>query len=457
MSSYVSTITIDDNEWMEIQRKVCDTEIYVARKNEEANRLREEIHKREEELKELRAQSEKTVNSAIALLQGGFNKAVNGLFIESRESLRQQAITTESEISALKNDIKATAADTVIASNRVSKISQGFATVMDALVKQEKELAQSAKVYLQNISSLYEQIKTLHPEAFDPRGYMEVKEIISSARANIAAGRFQSSLINTQHGLLKASALLTRLIISNEKYGGEVAAASELANELKARFDQFDSSMDGGIEFEIDGEKYEYDYDINHWSEGRFEQLRAAFEAANKQLQDAKEKRVSVAQIETLKKTFEDLGKRLDRCDAAARAELLGSCKAQETAARLFDSLSDNNWELGEYGFDEDDDRKPYKMTYKDAAGNSISIVVSPGASAEKPTIFLEAFAEEESHAEIVKKNIQATLPQQGIHIEQTQQLHDCQNNPNGNSFIENTLPKATVLNEQRRRKSFGM
>jgi hypothetical protein len=96
-------------------------------------------------------------------------------------------------------------------------------------------------------------------------------------------------------------------------------------------------------------------------------------------------------------------------------------------------------------------------MAYKDASGNSISVVVSPGSSAEKPNIFLEAFAEEESHADIVKKNIQATLPQEGICVEQTQVLHDCQNNPDGNTFILNTLPKAAAMNEQRRKKSFGM
>ncbi len=457
MSSYYSTVSISEREWMDIQRKVSDTEIYVARKREEAARLRNEIKKREQELKDMREQAEKTVSSAITLLQGGFSRAVNSLFTETRESLRQQAQTTGSELLALKDDIRATAANTAAASARVAQISQGFAEVMDALVKQEKDNAKSAQVYFENITSLFDQINSLHPEAFEPRAYFELKEIIRSTKANIDSGRYQASLINTQSGLLKASSLLTRLIIANEAFNEEIASATELADALKARFDHFDPSMDGGIEFEIDGEKYEYDYDIDHWSEGRFSELRSAFEDAYRQLQDAKAARAPVEQIKVLKRTFEELGIRLDRCDAAARAEMLGSERALETAARLCDSLTDNNWELDEHGFDGDDDRKPYKMILKDAIGNSVSVVVSPGVSSERPTIFLEAFAEEESHADIIKNNIQATLPQQGLCVEQTQQLNDCQNNSDGNTFIQNTLKNANAMNHQRRVRSFGM
>lgn len=303
MSSYVTTISISDQEWMEIQRKVSDTEIYVTRKREEAARLRDQIKKREQELQEMREQSQKTVSSAITLLQGGFNRAINSLFTESREALRRKAQDTGNELAALEDDIRATVAKTAVASTRITQISQGFAEVMDALVKQEKDNAKSAQVYLENINSLFEQIEDLHPEAFEPQAYFEVREIISSAKANIAAGRYQASLINTQSGLLKASNLLTRLIIANEAFNREIVAAVDLANSLKARFDKFDSRMEGSIEFEIEGEKYEYDYDINHWSEGRFTQLRSAFEAAYKQLQDAKEARAPIVQIATLKKT----------------------------------------------------------------------------------------------------------------------------------------------------------
>lgn len=457
MSSYYTTVTINDKEWEEIKRKVSDTEIYVTRKREEAARLRDEIKRREQELKEMREQSEKTISSAITLLQGGFDKAVNGLFTESRESLRRQALSTGNELASLKDDIRTTAANTSVASARVAQISQGFAEVMDALVKREKDNAKGAQVYLENISSLLVQIEALHPETFEPRVYAEVKEIINSAKVNIESGRYQASLINTQSGLLKASALLTRLIIANEAFDTEITVAAEIADSLKARFDQLDSRMDGGIEFEIDGNKYEYDYDIDHWSEGRFTRLRNAFDAAYKRLQAAKEARTSVAQIAELKKTFEELGDCLERCDTAARAEMLGSLRAQETAARLCDSLCDNDWELDEHGFDGDDDRNPYKMTYKDGAGNCISVVVSPGASVEKPSIYLEAFAEEEAQADIVKRNVQATLPQEGLNVEQSQQLHDCQNNTDGNTFIRNTLPKAAIMNEQRRKKNFGM
>ena len=139
MSSVNYTIFIDDEQWNEIQRKVSDTENYVIRKREEAERLREEFKKREQELKILREQTKKTVGSAIAILQDGFEKAVSGLSTEARKALGKQALDTDAELAALKNDIRATAAETAKASARVNRISQGFTDVVDALVKQEKD------------------------------------------------------------------------------------------------------------------------------------------------------------------------------------------------------------------------------------------------------------------------------------------------------------------------------
>ncbi len=457
MSSYVSTITIDDREWKEIQRKVCDTEIYVTRKNAEADRLRDEIKKREQELKQLNEQAKATVNSAITLLQGGLNTAVNSLSAEAKEAVRKQAQIVGDEIGSLKEDIRSTAAKTESASARVSKISQGYADVVEALVKQENDNAKSARIYLDSMTSLLSEIERLHPEAFEPKTYFEVKDIICSAKENISHGSYKAALINTKTGVMKASSLLTRLILANEGFNEQILKTTELADGLKAAFDQLDPTMGGAIEFEIDGEKYQYEYDINHWSEGRFEALRKAFEAAYEQLQKAKENRAPVSQIEGLRKTFEDLKQRLERCDVIARQELLGSQKAFETALRVRRALP-KSWKLYEHGFNENDDRNPYKMIYKNALGNTISVVLSPGVSAEKPNVYLEAFAEDEAEADIIKRDIITTkLPSAGITIEEPRHMNDCQINPNGRQFVDNTIPRAKALNEQRRLRSFGM
>lgn len=456
MSSYVSTINIDDREWRDIQQKVCDTNVYVARKREEANRLREEIRRREQELNELRRQTEKTIDSAVNLLQGGFHKAINNLSADAGAAIRQRSQSVSGEISALRDDIRATAANTAAASSRVTRISQGFTEAVDTLIKQDKDKEKSARLYLDNMSDLLKQIEALNPESFEPRAWFEVQRIVKDAKLLIEDGRYEASLIGSHTGLLKASELLTRLILANESFSGKIVEISAMADALKMRFDLLDPDMDGGIEFEIDGGKYEYEYDINHWSEGRFERLRSMFMIAYEQFREAKEKRAPLAQLEALKRTFEEIGKRLEHCDTVARCELLGSLKAEETAMRLNDALP-GNWKLTEQGYDKDDDRQPYKLCYKDASGNSISLVVSPGASAEKPSIYLEAFAEDETQADIIKKDIITTkLPNEGIIIEQSQHLGDCQSHVDGNTFVQNTLPKAAVLNDRRRQKSFG-
>ena len=457
MSSYYTTVTINDQEWAEIQRKVTDTNTYVMRKQEEAARIRSEIQKREQELNRMREQANTTVNNAVSALQNGFKAAADSIIAQSCDSVQAQVQGFNDAVAGLRKDIAATSMRTAEASVLVANISQKYAEVVDTLVKQKADSAASAGVYLENISSLNKQIQDLNPQIFDPRGYSEVENIILNARGNIEAGRYQSALGMAQFGILKASALLTKLILANSAHEKELTETTHLAYDLKTEFDCLDSSTDGGIEFEIDGEQYEYDFDIDHWSEGRFRQLLTKFEEVYKQIKDARDVPVPAEQLADMKSVVQDLSQRLKKCDVAARTEMVGSLKAQETAARLCESLMENDWELGEYGFDQGDNRNPYTMIYQNDVGNKISIVVAPGAQADKPNIFLEAFAGDESHADIVKKNVLASLPNEGLCGDTpTQRLNDCQNNKDANTFIRNTLSRTASVNSQRRKKSFG-
>lgn len=455
MSSYVSTVTISDQEWMNIQRKISDTEIYVVRKREEAERLHVEANKRELELQKMREAANKAVDSAFQMLQGSYKQSLLDLGYEMKNDVLRNTDSFNGQIEALRKEVNENSRLTKQASIYVSNLSKEISQKLNALIASGEKASIQANTYIVNLEKIVCEIEKLNPDVFEPKTHWEISRLFEQVESNIESGCYQAALINSQYGIGKASELLTKLIVQNEMYDNNFIKALDEADNLKTKIDAFDSKAEGAIAFEIDGEKLEYEYDISHWSEGAFESIKAEFNHIYKQIIEAKEQRISIEALNAFIKAIEGLKIRLEECDINARKELLGSVQAQETAGRLCDSLLENNWELEEYGFDEDDDRNPYKMTYKDGSGNQIAIVVSPGVSAEKPDVFLEAFTEEEAHSEIIKNKIQSTLPDECVDVESTVHLNDCQNNSDTNSFIHNTIKKAKATNKARREKRF--
>ena len=456
MSSYITTISISDQEWARIQKCVRDTDTYVARQHERAERLRKEIQRRQQLLQEAREQTRKTVDSAVAVLQGGFARAVRELAGVSKEAAEKQAAGFAGELEGLRADIRATGARTAAASGQISKLSREFNRVLTELAGQNESSGERARLFLDELHTICTQIDQLNPQAFAPEKYRELMQISRDADANNRSGSSQAALIAAQNGVSKASVLLAELIVSNEEYDGLLADVAGKADSVKERFDILSPEMEGAITFDLDGEQMEFEYDIEHWSGGHYGKLKKEFQQLYDRVQQAKEDKMPVKQLGALGTELERLGRQLEQCDAGARQELLGSLNAQETAARLCDSLQGNDWSLEEHGFENGDDRSPYTMIYKDGMGNSIAMVVAPGASADQPNIFLEAFTRKESHTDVIKRNVHGILADEGIRIEGTQHLEDCRENPDKEAFIRHTLPKAQALNAARRKKSFG-
>ena len=403
----------------------------------------------------LQAELKHQTAAAAASLTAAFNKTLGDLERTSGDASKKQAETFEEGIADLREEIGSTMRKTAEVSRKVEHISGEYAKLVSELASRSAGAAEKAQAYMETIRRLSKQIAALYPSVFAPDKHRELLHLVASAEGNLAGSSFESALIAAQNGAAKASRLLVELIADNALFEQVLVETMERANALNDRFELLSPEMQGAIAFDLDGEKIEYPYDIDHWSEGRFAALQARFRSCYDQLQQAAEKKAPVKQLESIQAELSHIEELLTKCDVGARQELLGSLKVQEISARLCDSLMDNDWSLEEHGFAQTDDRNPYTMTYRNGAGNSISIIVSPGVSAEKPSIFLEAFTEEPAHSDIIKRNVHATLSNEGIAIEQTQQLADCQAHPNGDAYIRHTLSSANKVNQQRRQKSF--
>lgn len=455
MSSSYNTITISDQEWMNIQRCISDTEIYVTRKKEEAERIRNEAKRREQELNEMREQVNKTVDSAAKMLEGEFVKMARDISDTSRQEAEKQSEALKGEIENLRNEINETARATADVSNKVLRISQKFTENIKAVVEQQDTAKEQAERYQNGLKDICQRIDEMKPEVFAPGTYSEVKQLINSAEINLDSGNYQAALISCQNGIAKASALLTNLIVANDRFNKEVTELAEESINIRTQFDKFDKNADGAIIFELEGEKVECDYDIDHWSHGQYSELRSEFERLEEQLITAIENRATEGELADLRRSLDDLKAKLHTCDINARKEYLGSLKATEIAARICDSLCANNMILEENGFVDGDDRNPYTMVLKDGAGNETAFVISPGENAEIPAVAMEVFAEDESKAEAIKRSTPAIMAANGMNIDSSARLNDCADNKDPEAFKRNAVQRAKAQDKARRKKAF--
>lgn len=453
MSSHVTTVTISDQEWMEIQRCISDTTIYEARRREEIQRLQDQIREREKELENMRTQTNAVVESTVKMLEGEFAAALQSVKAETTEAVSSGTTGFKREMADLRQTIANTAAETSRLNASANALAQKFTEAKRALLDQIGDAQLRANKYLESLNSMLGRIKALSPEVFEPKTLGELELTIQSAQDNQSLP--QSALIAAQNGIAKASGLLTRLIVANDTFDRELLKLTGQGDALKAKFDLLD--LEGDIAFEIAGEQIKCEYDVDHWSHGRFSALKKEFEQTYRRLQEAKERKTPLESLRQIEAELDRRARQLEECDMNARKERIGSLNAHEMAERLKAGLESNGWRLEEISYEEDDDRNPLALVFKDGFGNTIPVVIAPGEEDENPVVTLEGFKEDGTSSDVIKRNAQAQLKSEGVDIVgKPVKLDDCKDNPDTDSFKKNTLRRATEQAKRRRKKRFS-
>ena len=462
MSSHYTSITIPDKEWQQIQACVRDTDIYVAAQQQRINQIREEAARRAAENAELRRRSLAAINKAADQLGASFRTAISKLESTTMDEARRQSADFQGKVDSLRDDIHRTGEKTAQVKRQLGDLAKAYAEIVNGLIGQEQNAAKKAQIMLDSLEEQMEQIKKLQPEVFEPARYYELDQIIRAAAKNIEAGNYQSALITSQVSVAKASELLTELLVDNDTFDTALASALETAEETNLHFEELAREMEGKISFTVVGETFEQDYDIDHWSDGRYSELKAEFQSVFEQLQNAAKGKITVEQLMKLKQQAANLKAKLQRCDEAARNELVGSIWAQETAARVWEANQGKGWTLVSNGFEDDDDRKSYTMVFETPSGALVPIVFAPGERTDQPDIFLEVITDDPSQERILKESARLGLQQAGVHIEQSGRYNDCHlntgstNSERSGSFVKRYQEHQRKLREQRMKRNFS-
>lgn len=451
MSSYRVQVSVSDRELQEMDRKIRDTANYVALRRQETERLRRQAEARAQEIAAMRAANERAVQDALHTLERSYEDALRQLHDGTEAELRQRSARFADGLQALaedarRRDVRITALD-----RQAEQTAQEMNRVFNALAAQSASAHERAETTARQLHGLADRIAQMHPEAFAANEYARLTAMLDNMDASLRRGDDGAAIILSQNGILDATRLMGRLSAANTRFAGLLEEAQTRAARLEERFGLFAPEAGGAVRIELDGEQYEQDYDISRWSHGRFDELRTQFEGLRQTLTQAQQTPCTPEAAAHLSEELDRLSAALDACDRQAREELIASEHVCRMAETLHDSLSSAGWALEDSGFRDDDDRKPYTLQYRDAAGNVLSMVVGPGEANDRPEFAMEVYSDNPVLADSAKRGVNAALTAEGVQIEHTEVRSDCHRNPTAEDFVRNTVQEFDAASARRR------
>lgn len=430
---------VSQREWQAMQQRVANVDAYVISREEEAKRLRAEAEQMRREIQQMQTVNRQAVNHAVQELSSSYQNTVQSAKERFSSHLTSEGSNFRNQMQSMVNQIRDLSGHLNLADSRIEGMARQYAEAFQNLAAQKEQGRERALLIQQEMDQFLNRIRALNPERFLPVQYSALETMYASLLTNIRSGDYQAASVVAQNGILSASRMMTQLILLNEEYNCQLFRAQSAAAELREQIHRLDS-RDGVLRVEMNGQMQDFDYDIAHWSGGTYDDLCQQF---NQICTGIESGRMTTQDLIQAQNTLDQLSLQLHQCDQEARNNLAGAVFVEDTATRLYNTLTARGWSLTESGFHQEDDRNPFTMQYDDGFGSNVSIVVSPGANAAEPIYSMEVFGMDEYRATQIKEGVHASVRQEGLEVRGIERRNDCHLNPNPQAFINNTVTNA--------------
>lgn len=485
-----------DHTWIRNSelRRIREQASRVQRAEAEAQRIRQQSAERERRITQQYQANINSINNTVQQIGRRTSDEIARLSSETRNALGQQAVNfrqqleqernsaraairqererTDREISAINNRVGAVegrvrraeaaidgvrrATDAI--NTRVNSMYADFSRRFDAIAQREADHRDRANIYLAQLSDLMTTISNLQPERFtDGVQYADLNATMQNIISNIENGQYDAAVSLAQNAIIDASRLVTFLTINNDEFNERLSQIRSEQNRILERIEGFGPSSQNEIEFtDSSGEEYSQTYDINEWSGGLFNELVSEFNAVSERLRNVEnDSSIDIEELERIGNNLTHIDESITDCDSYARDELIRSYSVEDTARRIYDALSEEGFELGENGFENDDERAPFTLNCEDDAGNTVSVVIASGDAVDKPSFMIEAYTpgdeQDETLRAAIKDGVITAITEHGVEVEHTEHRNDCHKNPNINAFAENSLNECAEILQERR------
>ncbi len=429
-------VYVSRREWEEMRNRVANPRAYVINEETELRRLQELEQRRRREIERIQLVNQRAVEQSLEnLVRNARNQNISANR-EIRSRLQDRRQDFQRQMESMIHQIRNLSGRLDETDRRVDTLARDFNAQFQNITAQISQRRDRAEAICQELDNFLDQIRILNPEKFLPGQFASLSAIRASLEANIQAGDYQAAILLSQNSILTASRMLSQLVIMNENYNQQLFQTQNDAQSLAARLDAFASSH-GVLAVEANGQSQELEYDIGYWSNGRFEQINRQFQTLQTAVQSGQ---LSQQDLVRARQEIARLEQILDQCDQQARGELAGAVFVEDTASQLYETLTERGWMLEDSGFHGDDARNPYTMQYEDGNGSTVSVVVSRGATPEKPVYAIEVFSDDTYRAETIKEGVHRSVSDQGLRIQGITRRNDCRQNPTPQAFQQNMV-----------------
>lgn len=460
-----SHLWVSRNEWQNLRNQASRVQQATA----ETERIKREAKERERQI-QARYQSDLNSldrkihdiqarhNAELNQINENFRARIAGQANEFRNQLDQQRARYDGELSDLETRMGQAVGrlniDMRNMNDRINSMAEDYNTRFDAIARRisasENSKREYARVSIEELEHTLESIGRLDPERFTPGELTPLKEQLAIARRDFENGQYETASAVTHVRLTDASRLLSRLSILNGIFAERLNEVRQRAGEIQNRFDSFTSNT---LDFDVNGQQYSMDYDINHWSGGEFSRIRDELKPIIDQLENIHATNINLEGLEEIMVRLNDMDSRITSCDRVAREELIRSFVVEDMAVQIHNTLTEQGWTHEESGHNGNDEREPYKIVYIDGIGNRIAMVINSGEKPENAALHIEVFDQEQDEIfrSGIKQGVGRHLNDNGIQVLNVAHSDDCALNPDVDTFLENSVRLARQQNEMRR------
>ena len=335
-----------------------------------------------------------------------------------------------------------------------------FRNRFNDLANREADKKRRAEAYITEMNDMLARVAALNPQKYGQGDYFnQMTDQLDLARNLFNQEDYEAAMGVASVRFANISALEQQLTNQKIEFDFILEEVREVANVLRSNIAML---ADGKPvhSFTHNGKTITRPYDIDHWTNGRFNDFCHDMDEIERRLTTAEDN--STMGLEQLEGIRERLASwvgddgYLRLLDEEGKQNQISSIAVDEMTARVFDALEEQGWRLVDSGRLNEDDRNGCSITYEDNVGNQVVLAVNPDKDDPTVTpIIYEVFANGEDNVESeytrsIENGIRTTITRlQGGSIEhgRTEHRNDCHLNPTREAFVQNNV--ANIDREQ--------
>ncbi len=296
-----------------------------------------------------------------------------------------------------------------------AKLQQNIDNLAQSLEQRWEQQEEIAKQWLHGLQKELDFIRnTYRHEQFSPGEVAALESRLNAARQDVQNHMPQSAVPEAREAFRQALSLGHRLELIEMTWEELYEIAREGVQEALALADEYQVYP---LRLDAAGGQ-EMDLDVDYWTEGGWQELRAGLEHIKNRLEKEKDS----LQCEDLRRIIAEIDSQsaaLPQLDAQARTALIASIKRQDIQTQICDTLAGLGYTLVDSTYAQEDFRRSYHLKMRNAEQEEIVTVVHPQEAEQGLVNELQFHFYDQSPNDAIREEslhqIQTSLQNEGV------------------------------------------